>query len=455
MTAFVAAIGWLALGLALPILLWMVVLPIFSGGLWVALRVSPLSVLLAGPMLQPFSATWSVGGVLVDSLDVVLAVLVLVLLLRRRRLPYARIPYFGLWCALGAVTSIAYVFAPINDEYLTDPVRMAYQLYRYCWKPILYYPLVALLITDRKGVTSALFVAVAVADFFSIEATLDGYAGIRASGPFGYGSNALGGALVLPLLIAVARFAETTRRERWFYGLSSLLILRALVFTGSRGAMIGALCGGVVLAVGLRRTAWGRAHMTRLAQLVAVIFVVIAFARGNPLDRPSLQRFMVTGSPENMHTLRWRLEERWPHFWAKVEQHPWAGVGTDTDLVFGKAGNTPHNGYLSIAVTSGLPAVGVFLALVIVATRAGWRAFRRNQRGWQGATGLIATAALVGVLVHNIVDTTVTVAFVAPMFWTMAAVAVLMEREAVRAKAPVEPKPVVPRPVPLRAVRNA
>jgi O-antigen ligase len=456
MTLFLSSVFWLAIALAVPILLWAFVLPFFSGSLWVALRISPLTVLLAGPMLQPFSDNWDVGGVLVDPLDVVLVTLVGVLMLRKRRYARARIPYFRLWLALGLWTSFAYVCSPINEAYLTDPVRLLYQLYRYCWKPILYYPLTAFLVTDRKGFMRVMFVAVAVADVFAIQATIDGYTGLRATGPFGHGSNALGSALALPLLIAVARFSETTQRERWFYGLSCLLILRGLIFTGSRGAMIGAICGGALLFFGLRRTMWGRTHMKRVAQALAVAFVLVAVVRGNPLDRPSLQRFVASdANGESSQTFNWRLHERWPHFWKKVEQSPWVGVGTDSDLVFGKVGNTPHNGYLSIAVTSGVPALCLFLALAFACIASGWHAFRRTPRGWQGATGLTAAAGIVCVLIHNLVDTTVTLAFVAQIFWMLAATAARMGREATKVKVAVEPKPVPAPPVPLRSVRNA
>lgn len=455
MTMLLSSVFWLAIALAVPVLLWAVVLPFFSGGLWVALRISPLTVLLAGAMLQPFSNDLDVGGVLVDYLDIVLAVLVGVLMLRKRHEARARIPYLRLWIAIGLWTSFAYVCSPINEEYLTDPIRLAYQLYRYCWKPILYYPLTAFLVTDRKGFMSVLFVAVAVADIFAVQATIDGYMGLRASGPFGHGSNALGSALALPLLIAIARFSETTQRERWFYGLSSLLILRGLTFTGSRGAMIGGVCGGAMLFFGLRRTMWGRTHMKRVIQVLAAVFVVVAVLRGNPLDRPSLRRFVGTDSLESTGTLQWRYKERWPHFWKKVEQSPWVGVGMDSDLVFGKVGNTPHNGYLSIAVTSGVPAVCLFLAMALACVGSGWRAFRRNPRGWQGATGLTAAAGIVSVLIHNLVDTTVTLPFVAQLFWMLAATAARMERESAKVKVAVEPKPLAARPVPLRSVRNA
>jgi O-antigen ligase len=218
--------------------------------------------------------------------------------------------------------------------------------------------------------------------------------------------------------------------------------------------MVGAVCGTALIAWGLRRTMWGRRHLVRVGQLMLCIFIVVAMARGNPLDRPSLRRF--TGSDtSDTGTFRWRLEERWPYFWNKVQQNPWFGVGSDSDQALGTVANTPHNGFLSLAVMSGLPALAVYLALVFASIGSGWRAFRRSPRGWPGATGLVAAAGVISILVHNLVDSTMTLAFVSQMFWMLVATAARMEREARKVEMPVAPRPEVSAPVVLRAVRRA
>ncbi|HET9063594.1 MAG TPA: hypothetical protein VFO62_09930, partial [Candidatus Binatia bacterium] len=52
-------------------------------------------------------------------------------------------PYFRVWLLLGVVLSISYIMT--RQQLLSDPLRAIYQVYRYCWKPILYYPLAAAL----------------------------------------------------------------------------------------------------------------------------------------------------------------------------------------------------------------------------------------------------------------------------------------------------------------------
>ena len=133
---------------------------------------------------------------------------------------------------------------------------------------------------------------------------------------------------------------------------------------------------------------------------------------------------------EHGSTLQWRREQRWPHFLEQVRRHPWLGVGTDVDLSLGDEGNTPHNGYLSIAVTHGVPALALFLLLVADALREGRFASRHAREEWQRPMAVAVSAALVGVLVHNLVDGTFMVPPVIQGFWMFAAIAARLGQEA-------------------------
>src|SRR5215469_18632318 len=113
---------------------WFISVVLVVAGL--AVRAEPLTVLVASPVLAPFSEQWELGGVLVDSSDLVLAALAVMLVLRPAAFrPRKRVPGFGTWFALGLLACVAYVAAEPNQKNITDPVRLAYQLYRYCWKP--------------------------------------------------------------------------------------------------------------------------------------------------------------------------------------------------------------------------------------------------------------------------------------------------------------------------------
>jgi len=399
-----------------------------------AVRAQPLTVLAASPVLAPFSEQWSLGGVLVDSSDLVLAALALMLVLRpatfRSR---TRVPGFRTWFALGLLACVAYVAAEPNQKNITDPVRLAYQLYRYCWKPLLFYPLTAMLLRDRADFERVLVASVLGAVLCAPSAISQGYAGLRATG-LGYSPNEMGGALILPLMACLFWLVEPpSRRARWLYGIATLVMVRVLLFSGSRGAMAGALAGGVVLVSGLRATSRGRQRIRQLATVAMLILVGITLVRGNPLERPTLRRFVTGDSYEEQDggsNLQWRREQRWPHFLEQVRQHPWLGVGTDIDLSLGDAANTPHNGYLSIAVTSGVPALVLFLLLVANAVREGRFASRRAREEWQRPMAVAVSAALVSVLMHNLVDSTFLLPPVLQSFWMFAAIAARLGQEA-------------------------
>lgn len=397
-----------------------------------AIRARPLTLLLASPVLAPFSEQWNLGGVLIDSTDLVLAGLAGMWIVRPRSFhSTAPIPSLGTWFIVGALASAAYVAAPQHWEYITNPIRLSYQLYRYCWKPLLFYPITAMLVREKADFDAVLRAAVLGAVLTSVEAISQGYSGLRATGPFGYGANAMGGVLVLPVMACVFGLMEPpSPRARWVFGVATLLIFRALVFSGSRGAMAGVLGGGMVVVAGLRATTRGRQRLRRLANLGLFVVVVVTLIRGNPLERPAMQRFIKGDQQEEEYggTFMWRIEERWPHFLAQVRESPWLGWGTDIDLSLGPAGNTPHNGYLSIAVTSGVPSLAVFVYLVVGALRAVWTVSRLGRDAWERPLGVVVMAALVGVLVHNLVDSMFTVAPVGQLFWAFVAMAYRLDR---------------------------
>ena len=411
---------------------WFIAVILVVAGL--AVRAEPLTVLAASPVLAPFSDRWELGGVLVDSSDLVLAALAVMLVLRPATFRLrARVPAFRTWFALGLLACAAYLTAEQNQQYITDPVRLAYQLYRYCWKPLLFYPLTAMLLRERADFERVLVASVLGAVLCSASAISQGYAGLRATGPFGYSPNDMGGALILPLMACLFWLVESpSRRARWLSGIATLVMVRALLFSGSRGAMAGILAGGCLLVSGLRATSRGRQRIRQLATMAMLILMGITLVRGNPLERPSVRRFVAGDAEEEEHgsNLQWRREQRWPHFLEQVQRHPWLGVGTDVDLSLGDDANTPHNGYLSIAVTSGVPAFVLFLLLVANALREGRFASRRAREEWQRHMAVAVSAALVSVLVHNLVDSTFMVPAVIQSFCMFAAIAARLGQEA-------------------------
>ena len=403
------------------------------------LRSQPHRLLILDLILVLFPGGWTVAGILVNPTDIVF-VGIAVMLLRRRDWK-AEVPLLRLWILLGVLQSLAYVHAPHNHQYLTDPLRATYQLYRYCWKPILYYPICVILLADkRRPLAQVILSLLIVADITSVQGIAQGLDGLRASGPFD-GTNALGGALVTPLLLASLFLVRgDVGGSRLFYGVSTLLMVRALIFSNSRGAFVATLVGALLCAAGLLTTARGRGMVFRTAGAGVLLVFLLLAVRPDALEGPNVQRLTTVTAGTEVGNFQWRREKRWPFFWKKVKDNPLFGVGTEVDFALGPDMNTPHNGYLALALVHGIPAASLFLIFALLAMKAGVRAFRRSRDAWERAFGLGAGASLLGLLVHNVVDATLLMPFVASLFWMLVAATLTARR---REAAPVsEREPV-------------
>ncbi len=377
---------------------------------------------------------WRLGGVWVDAADIVNAGILLALATRGRRAAGSpRLPraFLVLWLALGLLLSAAYLAAPENAELLTGPLRIGYQLYRYAWKPILYLPLYVLLLAAPRRLAAALWAAVAGADLCALLALPQGYHGLRASGPFG-SPNTLGAVLVVPAVVSVVALLArgAGRRSQLFYAGSLLLIGRALLFAGSRGALMAVFVGSAVGICLLARRPADRARIVRAAPWALAGAAVLLLASPGLVERPNVQRVLTLLHPAQEETFRWRLHERWPHFWQQVEAHPWLGVGSEVDRSLGESANTPHNGYIAIAVASGIPALAAYLLFAAAALRGAWRASRREGKAGGLPLAAAAGAGLAGLLVHSSVDTLLTIPYVAKLFWLFVGVALASPRPA-------------------------
>jgi len=421
----------------LPFGLLAIVAPIV---LVLALGYPPHFLLLLDLVLVVVSGDWSLG-LRVDVTDLVFLGLVIALLARRGKrgtIASLRPPYMRLWVLLGVLSSIAYLLAPTSQEYLTDPARIAYQVYRYCWKPILYYPLTIALLAEPRKLRTALVAVIVSADLAALQAIQQGYVGDRANGPFS-APNALGSAMIIPSLLCLAGILTSTPpRQRAFYLVSSALLARTLLFSGSRGAFVATLAASALVVCFLLGKTQVRQRIFRLGAIVGLLGVVLLASSPGLLERPNVKRMLSASEGVEADTFQWRLQERWPHFWRIVQQNPWFGVGTEVDLSLGRDANTPHNGYLAIALISGLPALGVILTFALLGVRSGLRVYRRARYRRQSVFGITIAAALIGVLIHNIDDATLQQAFISKVFWLLTGLAVAVARRPALVLTPTE-----------------
>ena len=393
----------------------------------VAAAVPPVWWLLADLPLTAVQQQWEMSEILFDATDFVFAALALSLLARglpRGRHGRRAVPFFWAWMALGGLFSVAYVVAPINAPVLDSPVRVAYQLYRYCWRPLAFYLFAALCIRDRRLLGAWLVTVLVSAAIFSVPAIAQGYAGEFASGPFSH-KNELGAALVGPLVLACAgALAGRPRSLRWGCLAAALLIGRALMFSLSRGAMVAAIAGIAVVAVGLASDRRLRRVLLALLPL-ALVGALVLLAKS---DRPVVaELFTATAGTEDAN-MQFRMQQRWPHFTAIILEHPWLGVGDGRDLSLGEEMNTPHNGYLSLALIHGIPAATVVVLFGVAGMLAGVRLLRTAADPGMRTIGIGLSGAIAALLVHNLVDATLYNAFASKLYWMLIAAALVAVR---------------------------
>jgi O-antigen ligase len=219
-----------------------------------------------------------------------------------------------------------------------------------------------------------------------------------------------------------------SRARLAFFVLSLAVLGRTFLYSGSRGAFAGLVVGTVGLVWWTFSSRHFRPQLRRLGIVAAVALVGVLVVKPDLFERPNVSRMLSASQGAEVSTFRWRLEERWPHFWKKTLEHPWIGTGDYVDQTLGPRANTPHNGYLALAVKSGLPAVALYLLMGIFGIRDGLRATRRRREPLAQIFGALATAGLLGLLTHNIVDNILMVFFTRDLFWLLVGFAVIAAR---------------------------
>jgi hypothetical protein len=235
----------------------------------------------------------------------------------------------------------------------------------------------------------------------------DGYAGDSARGPF-LGKNLAGGAMVLPFLLSLYQLVMSRRLvATLFFGGCLLLIGRAMLFVGSRGAFASLLVALVLLSLPLLRIQNYRLRVLRLAPLALLVGLLILMAKPDLMRRNSVQAVLSVGEGVEENNMQWRMRERWPHFWRLALDHPWLGMGTHVDESLGTKANTPHSGYLAGFVEFGFPVTLLLMGLGLGAVRRCRRLARALESERSRLLANFVGASLMAIFIHLIVEATI------------------------------------------------
>jgi O-antigen ligase len=203
---------------------------------------------------------------------------------------------------------------------------------------------------------------------------------------------------VVPLGILLFNMAHKFRTKVWLI-LSGVVILWSLVLTSSRAAILGVLVALVVqLVVNLISARKLNYSLTTLgAMVLVVIFSWLYLPVLRPGDVAKSVNFQETN--QEYRLIAWDLAM------VTIKDHPWFGTGiTNFHLDFKSRGwsvfssgerfDDPHNILLLLASNGGLPLLGFFLGILLL---AGSGFFRLRKGG--DVTVATTIGALIGLLV--------------------------------------------------------
>lgn len=378
-----------------------------------------------------YFGTWVLGTLRLSPNDL-MVVLIFAAILLRSPIPARKLAKLDLiwpWLALAVLLSISYVVAPINQRTLTDPIRYLYQVATYCWRPILYFPLCLILLRSPKKAYAANYFILIAALIAAIEAIQQGYDGwSSAPGPFKTG-NQLGGVLIIPTVLAFCGvIMPRDRLQLIFSGASLILFLRAFLFCGSRGGQMATAAGFAFFGAMLVLRHVGRKRIRFLLPFALAGVVAILPAVPIIMSRPTIAHAASVTEGSKASTMQWRMQHRWPHFWQKALDNPIFGMGTAVDPSLGRVANTPHNGFLSMLVTYGFPAFFLLMFFAFRGVYNGLKVFLHAPNPDHKIFGLTMAAGIVGILVHQMVEVTLTAPWPFKVFWMMVALTELARR---------------------------
>lgn len=406
---------------------------LLAGGFLLTLwLIAPELAIYALVLLYPFSLTFNVGELRNlrphDALLIAMGIsLVASLLAGNKCLDRFRSPLgkflLLIWVFLLVWGTVSYLMGPANQWLIKDPVRNTWYAYREIWRYLLPFPLLALCIKDRAMAHRIVDLTILVTTACALNGMWGSMipGGRAVQGHF-KSKNEMAALLVvvLPLAIAQAMLASDWKR-RLTFGLTTLILMRTLMLTQSRGgyvALIASLLPFGLLLPRRRLVAVGAGCVLALGFLLVL--------RGNLLERPNVQRLLALQNPSEIHTMQWR-QQQWAYFAGRLNERPLLGSGSGQDkslLAAGRLG-TAHNAYLSIAFSRGIPVAAAWIVLLaVMGSFSFYRAVRAvespERAFWLGLLGM-----LIALATHGMVESALDGLRRQQFIWTMMAVALI------------------------------
>lgn len=275
--------------------------------------------------------------------------------------------------------------------------------------------------------------------FGDMQSTYLGFANVmfveeRYAGPL-QDPNYFGALLAFLLPIAAGRAVFGPGRGMQAAGLiASLILIAAVILTGSRGAMIAVVVGFAAFLFTLDR----RRALTLVA-LLGVAAVVV----GMVFSQQVLTRFALVYEPSvsgfaNDISVEGRLAS-WKVAWQLFSDHPWLGIGAgnfndyfqntalNLGLIFRGEGRSPHSLYLEALSELGIVGLGLMLTILIAALMGAVRASRALVAGGRISVAHDAQSFGIGLLSYLVASVFLHDAYPL-MLWTIIGTGIALPR---------------------------
>ena len=233
--------------------------------------------------------------------------------------------------------------------------------------------------------------------------------------------NLLAGFFVVLVLLALSlSLYSQSAKERTFYCCSFVVLSVGTWYSGSRGALVALVVGVACLGIVDIFLSKRKKFIKFVFPLCILVFLAVSARVAVGWQSDIVLYYSSLLAPTEVGTFTWRTQARWPHFIRQVRENPILGVGTDVDRRLGRgSGKTPHNGYLYLAVKSGIPALLIFLGFLLAIARKSLFAIRRATDDLSVAIATAVIGILAALSVHNLVDATFQSAASGQMFWIL------------------------------------
>jgi len=242
------------------------------------------------------------------------------------------------------------------------------------------------------------------------------------------------------IILLIVWLAESQKKLKWLYGITTIFNYYVLMFLYSRGGYIAAT--GSMIFFGIMKD-----------RRILVLLAIVGIFWQSLLPVSVQQRILMSTSEKKDHSIEARYD-MWDQATILIKSSPIFGLGYNITPYVGiktesKKRNSLHNGYMQLLLEQGAIGILIFLLFFMACFKLGWRLYKNGKNDFMKALGLGFAGCVLAVLAGNIAGSYWFYLNVSGFFWTFLALVVrsleLSDEKDEEVEAADEKKKTVPR----------